>query len=114
MLDRLRKGHMGNYQMILSLLSSLDNGRQMKRLVDRVIDACDAVVNLRENVIAHRIKYSVTAMDDKNRQNLLDKALRSLEQYFDLIVFAAYVEEEDAGDSGVTFSSWLKVGHCFR
>jgi hypothetical protein len=32
-----------------------------------------------------------------------------LEQYFDLIVFAAYVEDEEAGLSGVTFSSWLKA-----
>ena len=67
------------------------------------------MVNLRELVIEQRIKYSVSAMDDKNRQNFLDKALRSLEQYFDLIVFAAYVEDEDAGSTGVTFSSWLQV-----
>lgn len=66
------------------------------------------MVNLRENVLDHRIKYSVSAMDDKNRQLVLTKALRSLEQYFDLIVFASYVEEEDAGASGVTFSTWLK------
>lgn len=47
-------------------------------------------------------------MDDKNRQAVLTKALRSLEQYFDLIVFASYVEEEDAGATGITFSTWLK------
>ena len=52
--------------------------------------------------------YSVSAMDDKNRQAVLTRALRSLEQYFDLIVFASYVEEEDAGRSGVTFSSCLR------
>ncbi|ORY34932.1 inositol hexakisphosphate-domain-containing protein [Naematelia encephala] len=108
LLEQLRKAHMGNYQIVLSLLSSLDQGRQMKRLVDHVIDISDVVVNLRENVIEHRIKYSVSAMDEKGRRILLAKALRSLEQYFDLIVFAAYLEEEDAGDSGVTFSGWLK------
>jgi hypothetical protein len=107
LLDALRKAHMGNYQIVLSLMSSLDHGRQMKRLVDQVIDTCQAVVNLRENVIEHRIKYSVSAMNDKSRQQYLDKALRSLEQYFDLIVFAAYVEEENAGNTGVSFSSWL-------
>jgi hypothetical protein len=65
----------------------------------------DAVVNLRDQ----RIKYSVSSMDEKNRQSFLSKAMRSLEQYFDLIVFAAYVEDEDAGSTGVTFSSWLQV-----
>jgi hypothetical protein len=69
---------MGNYQIVLSLLSSLDNGRQMKRLVDTVIDTCDAVVNLREIVLDHRIRYSVVAMDDKNRQALLERAIRSV------------------------------------
>ncbi|OCF37043.1 hypothetical protein I316_00947 [Kwoniella heveanensis BCC8398] len=108
LLEQLRKAHMGSYQIVLSLLSSLDHGKQMKRLVDVIIDACDAVINLRENVIEHRIKYSVSAMDDKNRQVYLEKALRSLEQYFDLIVFASYVEEEEAGTTGVTFSAWLK------
>ncbi|WVR08265.1 hypothetical protein IAU60_005312 [Kwoniella sp. DSM 27419] len=108
LLEQLRKAHMGSYQIVLSLLSSLDHGKQMKQLVDAVIDSCDAVINLRENVIEHRIKYSVSAMDDRNRQTYLEKALRSLEQYYDLIVFASYVEEQDAGLSGMTFSAWLK------
>ena len=69
---------MGNYQIVLSLLSSLDHGREMKRLVDHVIDTCDAVVNLRENVLEYRIKYSVVATDDKHRQAVLDKAVRSV------------------------------------
>ncbi|WVQ75186.1 hypothetical protein IAR50_004796 [Cryptococcus sp. DSM 104548] len=108
LLEQLCKAHMGSYQIVLSLLSSLDQGKQMKHLVDAVIDSCDAVINLRENVIEQRIKYSVASMDDKKRQVYLEKALRSLEQYFDLIVFAAYVDEEDAGDTGVTFSDFLK------
>ena len=107
LLDQLRRAHMGQYQIVLSLLSSLDHGRQLKHLVDTVIDACDAVVNLRERVIEHRIKYSASSMDDKNRQSQLESALRSLEQYFDLIVFAAYVDEEEAGDTGRSFSQWL-------
>jgi hypothetical protein len=80
LLEQLRKAHMGNYQIVLSLLSSLDNGRQMKRLVDTVIDTCDAVVNMREIVLDHRIRYSVVAMDDKNRQALLERAIRSVRQ----------------------------------
>lgn len=136
LLESLRKAHMGNYQVVLSLLSSLDNGREVKRLVDALIDTCgflfaivsdetgDSVVNLREAVVEHRIKYSVAAMDDHDRQVWLDRALRSvsrerrwrsvradcrqLEQYFDLIAFASYVEEEQAGNTGKRFSAWLK------
>lgn len=90
LLESLRKAHMGNYQVVLSLLSSLDNGREVKRLVDALIDTCgfpfaivsdetgDSVVNLREAVVEHRIKYSVAAMDDHDRQVWLDRALRSV------------------------------------
>jgi hypothetical protein len=41
--------------------------------------------------------------------------ISQLEQYFDLIVFAAYVEEEDAGSTGTAFATWLMVssGHIF-
>ena len=37
------------------------------------------------------------------------RADSQLEQYFDLIVFAAYVAEEEAGSTGVSFSAWLQV-----
>ena len=100
---------MGNYQIVLSLLSSLDHGREIKRLVDIIIDNCDAVVNLRESVIEHRIKYSVATRDDKQAHTHFDKAVRSLEQYFDLIVFAAYVDSPQGMGSGIRFSSWLKA-----
>jgi hypothetical protein len=43
LLEQLRKAHMGNYQLVLSLLSSLDHGRQMKRVVDAIIDNCESV-----------------------------------------------------------------------
>jgi hypothetical protein len=39
LLENLRKAHMGNYGVILSLLGCLDRGLQAKKLVDRVIDA---------------------------------------------------------------------------
>jgi hypothetical protein len=97
LLEQLRKAHMGNYQIVLALLSSLDNGREIKRLVDDVIDSCkfgflvspspsnyrlttpgDTVVNLREVVIEHRIKYSVSSMDEKSRKDWLSRATRSV------------------------------------
>lgn len=39
LLENLRKAHMGNYGVILSLLGCLDSGLQAKKLVDRIIDA---------------------------------------------------------------------------
>lgn len=41
LLDQLCRAHMGSYQIVLSLLSSLDQGKPMKQLVDAVIDSCE-------------------------------------------------------------------------
>lgn len=91
---------MGNYGVILSLLGCLDNGISTKQLVDRAIDACtnsvlsrrhvidclhaifpgDHVVNLREEIIVHRLRYSITNLDDKQRDAYIDKAVRALEK----------------------------------
>ena len=38
-MGNLRKAHLGNYGVVLSLLGCLDRGLQAKKLVDRVIDA---------------------------------------------------------------------------
>ena len=42
LLDNLRKGYLGNYSPILSLLGCLDDGFEAKKLTDKVIDACQS------------------------------------------------------------------------
>ncbi|KAG1860386.1 inositol hexakisphosphate-domain-containing protein [Suillus subluteus] len=109
LLENLRKAHQGNYGVILSLLGCLDHGLQAKRLVDRVIDACDHVTNLREDVFTHRVKYSLTTADndESKREDLLFKARSALEKYFFMITFASYVDSVD--DFEMTFSDWLNA-----
>ncbi|KAJ7081810.1 inositol hexakisphosphate-domain-containing protein [Mycena belliarum] len=107
LLENLRKAHMGNYGVILSLLGCLDHGLQAKRLVDRVIDATDHVTNLREDILIHRLKYSMTSMDDVKGQDFLDKAVKALEKYFFMIAFASFVDS--AHDFSESFSDWLKA-----
>ncbi|KAH7884393.1 inositol hexakisphosphate-domain-containing protein [Phlebopus sp. FC_14] len=109
LLENLRKAHQGNYGIILSLLGCLDHGAQTKKLVDRVIDACDHVTNLREDILAHRVRYSLTTPDNDQakRDDILVKAGRALEKYFFMIAFASYVES--SLDFKQTFSNWLKT-----
>ncbi|KAG1720160.1 inositol hexakisphosphate-domain-containing protein [Suillus lakei] len=109
LLENLRKAHQGNYGVILSLLGCLDHGLQAKRLVDRVIDACDHVTNLREDILTYRVKYSLTTADsdESKREDLLSKARGALEKYFFMITFASYVDSVE--DFEMTFSDWLKV-----
>ncbi|KAL6297864.1 inositol hexakisphosphate-domain-containing protein [Sparassis latifolia] len=108
LLESLRKAHMGNYGIILSLLGCLDHGLKSKRLVDRVIDSCDHVTNLREDIFMYRVKYSLTTtMDEAERDTFLKKAVQALEKYFFLIAFAEYVDTQP--DFSQSFSSWLKA-----
>jgi hypothetical protein len=46
LLDNLRKGYLGNYGVILSLLGCLDHGLEAKKLVDRIIDSCRSFVKV--------------------------------------------------------------------
>jgi len=46
LLDNLRRGYLGNYSSILSLLGCLDDGFEAKRSADRVIDACEFALPL--------------------------------------------------------------------
>lgn len=47
----------------------------------------DSVVNLRESVVEHRIKYSLSAMDDRDRQVWLDRALKSVSLAFCVVTY---------------------------
>lgn len=40
----------------------------------------DHVANLREEILAHRVDYSVTSMDDKGRSVHIQKAKRAMEK----------------------------------
>ncbi|KAK7006097.1 inositol hexakisphosphate-domain-containing protein [Favolaschia claudopus] len=107
MLENLRKAHMGNYGVILSLLGCLDHGLRAKRLVDRVIDATDHVTHLREDILVHRLKYSMTTMEEAKGEDSLDKAVKALEKYFFIIAFTSFVD--GTNDFTQSFSDWLKA-----
>ncbi|KAM6504289.1 Inositol hexakisphosphate domain containing protein [Amanita muscaria] len=106
LLENLRKAHMGNYGVILSLLSCLDRGIEAKRLVDRVVDATDQVTNLREDILINRLKYALTSMEENHGNIFIEKARKALEKYFFMIAYASYVDTSD--DFKQTFSDWLK------
>lgn len=52
--DMLNAMH-GNYYYVLQLVATLNNGTQMKHILDSAIDKCDLLNNLRESIIIQRI-----------------------------------------------------------
>lgn len=71
---------MGSYGIILSLLGLLDDGQRAKKLVDKVIDNVDHVVNLREDILVHRVRYSLSTLEEGDSGEYLAKAARALEK----------------------------------
>ncbi|VDC06830.1 unnamed protein product [Peniophora sp. CBMAI 1063] len=106
LLDSLRRAHMGSYGIVLSLLGLLDDGQRAKKLVDKVIDNVDHVVNLREDILVHRVRYSLSTLEEGDSGEYLAKAARALEKYFFLISFASYVDAQT--DFKTSFVDWLK------
>jgi hypothetical protein len=48
-------------------LGCLEGGKKVKALVDTVVDACDAVTNLRDEILDFRVRAALE-LDDKERQ----------------------------------------------
>ncbi|KAH8925172.1 hypothetical protein BT69DRAFT_1307991 [Atractiella rhizophila] len=103
-LEGLRNAVLGSYDVILSLLSVLDDGHSSKRVVDAVIDQCDLVINLRDQIVEERIQYALTALNQKGAS--VKRAVHALERYFFLIAFASFINDDK--NQNVPFNSWLQ------
>ncbi|SCV73360.1 BQ2448_7286 [Microbotryum intermedium] len=130
LLENLRTALVGQYDLILSLLSVIDDAQHLKQIVDTIIDRVDFKVNLRESILEHRIRYASLALVDNQRHSAshdrMGKALAALERYFFLIAFAAFINDafSDSSTSAtphgggkpterrvgapIKFSMWLK------
>jgi hypothetical protein len=107
-LENLRMAVEGDYDLILNLLSCLDTGSASKSLADAAIDQCEAVLNLREEILAHRVKLAMVAMDDEHRDLHYRKAASGLERYFFLVAFANYIAETE-NKPDTKYSTWIEV-----
>ncbi|KAI3645959.1 hypothetical protein MP228_008887 [Amoeboaphelidium protococcarum] len=102
-LDQLKDAVRGNYAIILKLVSLIDDGFVDKRTLDHVIDKCDRLVNLRDEILSFRLAYMKNG-DEK----YLKRAVGFLERYYFLLILTAYVNDKDRTQS-VTFSKWLSA-----
>ncbi|PWN50330.1 hypothetical protein IE53DRAFT_369000 [Violaceomyces palustris] len=108
LLESLRSANLGDYGVIRQLCGLLDEGLENKAVVDAAIDSCSHVLNLRENILLERLRYSTDAMDEAAASMHLEKAVKALEKYFFLVAFASYVNSSKTAVFQHRFSSWLK------
>ncbi|KAI9221936.1 inositol hexakisphosphate-domain-containing protein [Blastocladiella britannica] len=113
--DALKTAVLGNYHVIAALVRVLDRGAPEKRRVDALVDACSAMVNLREEILVHRVRATLLAGPNMGggtgaADEALDRARYFLERYFFLVAFACYVADPTAGhDAGYAtpFADWI-------
>lgn len=103
----------GEYTVIRSLVRVLEGGVEGKRQVDKVIDKCDAMQNLREAISNYRNNI-LRQPDEKKREASLSFFAEYLERYYFLICFAVYIHTERAALHAIsserkTFSDWMRA-----
>ncbi|KAF0922499.1 hypothetical protein E2562_037404 [Oryza meyeriana var. granulata] len=103
----------GEYSVIRSLVRVLEGGVEGKRQVDKVIDKCDSMQNLREAIATYRNSI-LRQPDEMKREASLSFFVEYLERYYFLICFAVYVHsvcsaQQSNFSEEVSFSDWMRA-----
>nr|XP_043636887.1 paladin [Erigeron canadensis] len=97
----------GEYTVIRSLIRVLEGGVEGKRQVDKVIDKCSSMQNLREAIATYRNSI-LRQPDEMKREALLSFFVEYLERYYYLICFAVYLHTEKS-NANYNFYHWMKA-----
>ncbi|XP_021280191.1 paladin [Herrania umbratica] len=103
----------GEYAVIRSLIRVLEGGVEGKRQVDKVIDKCSSMQNLREAIATYRNSI-LRQPDEMKREASLSFFVEYLERYYFLICFAVYIHSERAAlrsssSDHTSFADWMKA-----
>ncbi|KAK9950366.1 hypothetical protein M0R45_005859 [Rubus argutus] len=104
--DAIRRGE---YAVIRSLIRVLEGGVEGKRQVDKVIDKCASMQNLREAIAIYRNSI-LRQPDEMKREASLSFFMEYLERYYFLICFAVYIHSLRSSSSDhSSFADWMKA-----
>lgn len=84
----------GEYTVIVQLKRVLAQGRTAKYQVDLVLEACSKMQNLRTAIETFAIAVSSPDTTESGRARAHHAGVHYLKRYFNLIVFAVYLQEE--------------------
>ncbi|KAG8097552.1 hypothetical protein GUJ93_ZPchr0013g36727 [Zizania palustris] len=103
----------GEYAVIRSLVRVLEGGVEGKRQVDKAIDKCDSMQNLREAIATYRNSI-LRQPDEMKREASLSFFVEYLERYYFLICFAVYVHSvfsahQSTFSEEISFSDWMRA-----
>ncbi|KAM7370697.1 hypothetical protein PAMP_010223 [Pampus punctatissimus] len=100
------------FQVIQSLINKLSNGQQVMEEVDQAITLCSEMNNIKEAIYENKSKLEGIGEDyqiqgSSTKDYFLNRTKQSLECYFYLIVFNAYLHEQYPLGFVSNFSQWM-------
>lgn len=100
------------FRVIQTLISKLPDGQQIMEEVDQAIDLCSEMHNIKEAIYENKSKLEGLGEDyqiqgSSTKDYFLHGTMRSLERYFYLIVFNAYLHEQYPLAFVASFSQWM-------
>ncbi|XP_019124908.1 paladin isoform X1 [Larimichthys crocea] len=100
------------FQIIQSLINKLPNGQQVMEEVDQAIALCSEMHNIKEAIYENKSKLEGIGEDyqiqgSSTKDYFLNRTMQSLECYFYLIVFNAYLHEQYPLAFVSNFSQWM-------
>ncbi|XP_029953465.1 paladin isoform X2 [Salarias fasciatus] len=100
------------FQVIQSLINKLPNGQQVMEEVDQAIALCSEMHNIKEAIYENKSKLEGIGEDyqiqgNSTKDYFLHRTMQSLECYFYLIVFNAYLHEQYPLAFVCNFSQWM-------
>ncbi|XP_076961544.1 paladin isoform X2 [Callospermophilus lateralis] len=101
---------MEQFQVVQSFLCTAPQGRKVVEEVDRAIAACSELHDLKEEVLEGQRQLGATqsrAQGSGGQPDVRQRALRSLERYFYLLLFNYYLHEQYPLALALSFSRWL-------
>uniref|UniRef100_A0A3P8NRR2 Paladin n=1 Tax=Astatotilapia calliptera TaxID=8154 RepID=A0A3P8NRR2_ASTCA len=100
------------FQVIQSLINKLPNGQQVMEEVDQAIALCSEMHNIKEAIYENKSKLEGIGEDyqiqgSSTKDYFLNRTMQSLERYFYLIAFNAYLHEQYPLAFVSNFSQWM-------
>ncbi|XP_029383835.1 paladin isoform X2 [Echeneis naucrates] len=100
------------FQVIQSLIDKLPNGQQIMEEVDQAIVLCSEMHNIKEAIYENKSKLEGIGEDyqiqgSSTKDYFLNRTMQSLERYFYLIAFNAYLHEQYPLAFVSNFSQWM-------
>ncbi|XP_062331566.1 paladin isoform X1 [Osmerus eperlanus] len=100
------------FQVIQNLVNKLPNGQQVMEEVDQAIGLCSEMHNIKDAIYENKKKLEGIGEDyqiqgSSTKDYFLQRTMQSLERYFYLIVFNAYLHEQYPLAFACNFSQWM-------